>query len=389
MIQPSTGKLSLKLSGPLGQFLGINHELPKVKDFLQWHEVAWTIICKLIDQGRIYDEMESLYLYEETCHAKLVPLLQDMELALILPDYCTNPRSGESVYGRTPTRTRSNLPANANQDVADAVVGNVNDALEEIRRRTENLRRDIERLRAQRARAMAERDEARAEFEQLQRLRARAANGNNDIGNDPNHNNNDDEEEEADGGHLRVIRARLAAFRNRNNGNPNGHDVPNNNNNNGNANANFAAPADAAAVRVPRVPPPIPRRQRFVNNNDVNNNNNNNGNGNMPVNPNNIRQLQPSPEPPSPKTFLARGKCSSLQWSAYYRTEVRDAVRNRNPGIALQLDRFLPNIDFPRDPPPVAGDEIILPWEINIPITNTLRANFQVYRCVVPPDDED
>lgn len=77
--------MALSLSSTFGQFQGLAGDWPEIKEFLEWHELEWTIICTLLQNHRLGQEAESLYKYEEACQAKLIPLLERLELAITIP----------------------------------------------------------------------------------------------------------------------------------------------------------------------------------------------------------------------------------------------------------------------------------------------------------------
>lgn len=76
------------------------------------------------------------------------------------------------------------------------------------------------------------------------------------------------------------------------------------------------------------------------------------------------------------ESFVAVGRCCSLKWSRLYRTEYRSSIPPTAGGGSSQPL----NVEF--EPPAISSGppQEIMPWEVVIPITNSLEATFLVYR---------
>ncbi|KAG7370533.1 hypothetical protein IV203_019103 [Nitzschia inconspicua] len=395
---PSTGKMLLKFENPVAHFLGMRSEWPQIKSFNDWHQIDWTILNQLKLSGRIGSEIESVLSYERNCHARLLPLLQNMDIAITLPKHCLDDE-GNSVYPANQVQQRLGVrpppPDVLGDFFADAQQRALQAQLQRLQQETVNLRRQLNGLAAQvnglvadvrRDRAM---DGAIDHAVLAQRLQH--ALGNVVHPNHPQQMNMNP--------HPIAVAAAAAA------------DGIINNNHNHNQNINHV-----------------------VEGNQINNGNDFQGNvlDDHQMEAALVRRnaLQPSSNPPSPETFIVTGRCTKLLWTSQYTSEFRRPILQSLPPGATHpeftTDIFLDHHSR-RSPPreshstdgtsynhsvtntSTSGSIVsssvpnnnhsastttttttttcsVSPWEVSIPVTPTLVAIFEVYRLSHPDD---
>jgi hypothetical protein len=405
-------KIILQLDNPVAPFLGIGNEWKVIQDLLQWHQVEWTILNQLKERDQIGAEIESVLLYERSCHAKLCPILEQLQFTMTLPRHCMD-STGNSIYrlpvvrqqrqldgglllnfdpiiivdmvdyDMTPRQRRQQLQAQLQllQQEARILRQEMNGFVNELNELAENIRRlrqqhgaghALDRHQQVANRLVHARNAIQIRYDQIhERLQQQfhPVPPHGDVNNIPNNNNNNNADEDDN----------------------NDDDHGDNDDDDDAVDRVVLVNADHAGAHIPHRP-----------------------------------FLGPSPNPPSPETFIATGRCVSLRWKSCYKINFRhramlelqslsqsssSSTRQTLLRPTFTSDIFFPpqrqrhqpsettanhtNVDVGFDSDMVVIDNAIdatkeatqvLPWEIRFDVTPTLTATFEVFRLLHPDE---